>query len=126
MRQGNLAVQLPQKDVTVYRKKSTTTNKKKVATASIPVQEKLIYLAVVIIFVLVSSAIISRYALISEYNYEIQNTRSQISELKESNRSLQVQIDRLSSRERIIEIARNELGMVAAEENVKVISSGRP
>ncbi len=126
MRQGNIAVDWSQKNVSsVYMpgvKGKTAAGEKAVAIPSLTLREKLFYIAMIVMFVIVSSSIIYRYSLISQYNYEIQKTNHHIAQMEESNRTLQIKIDELSSRDRIVQIAKNDLGMVENEASVKILS----
>lgn len=121
MRQGNLAIDLRTREVAPVHRAHDARRHNDVKPG-IELREKLFYLAVVVIIVLVAGAIMSRYALISQYNYEIQKTTEQIVSIQEGNKSLQLKIDELSSPERIKKIAENEMGMTANETTVRVFS----
>lgn len=126
MRHGNIAVDWSQKNISsVYlpgAKAKTAVREKANARQSLTLREKLFYIAMIVMFVVVSSTIIYRYSLISQYNYEIQKTSHHIEQLEESNRTLQIKVDELSSRDRIVQIAKNDLGMIENEASVKILS----
>ncbi|WP_164984852.1 cell division protein FtsL [Ammoniphilus sp. CFH 90114] len=118
---GNLAVQLNQerKQQRVSEPKQTS---KVSVRYSIPLEEKLLYLLSVIVIVCISGFILSRYALISQYNYEIENTKQAMIQMQEQNSSLKLKVDELSKRERILDIAQRELGMTMKDSTVRVLS----
>lgn len=117
---GNLAVQIKQEQALETKKKSKV---EKVAVKyGIPVEEKLLYLLSVIMVVCISGFILSRYALISQFNYDIENTKEVINSMHEENSSLRLKIDELSKRERILDIAQRELGMTMKNSTVRVLS----
>ena len=117
---GNLAVQIKQEQTLETKKKSKV---EKVAVKyGIPVEEKLLYLLSVIMVVCISGFILSRYALISQFNYDIENTKEVINSMHEENSSLRLKIDELSKRERILDIAQRELGMTMKNSTVRVLS----
>lgn len=88
----------------------------------IPVEEKLLYLLSVIVIVCISGFILSRYSLISQYNYEIETGKESIKKMQEQNSSLKLKIDELNKRERILDIAQRELGMTNKNSSVRVLS----
>jgi cell division protein FtsL len=118
---GNLAVQINQE------RQQQRVNQPRQATKvsvrySIPLEEKLLYLLSVIVIVCISGFILSRYALISQYNYEIENAKEAIIQTQEQNTSMKLKVDELSKRERILHIAQNELGMTMKNSTVRVLS----
>ena len=117
---GNLAVQLKQDQALGTKKKSKV--EKVTVKYGIPVEEKLLYLLSVIMVVCISGFILSRYALISQFNYDIENTKEVINSTHEENSSLRLKIDELSKRERILDIAQRELGMTMKNSTVRVLS----
>ncbi len=118
---GNLAVQINQERE--QRRVNPPRQAVKVSVRySIPLEEKLLYLLSVIVIVCISGFILSRYALISQYNYEIENTKEAIIQTQEQNTSMKLKVDELSKRERILQIAQNELGMTMKNSTVRVLS----
>ncbi|MBP1930652.1 cell division protein FtsL [Ammoniphilus resinae] len=117
---GNLAVQLKQEHASGAKRKSKV--EKVTVKYGIPVEEKLLYLLSVIMVVCISGFILSRYALISQFNYDIENTKEVINTTHEENSSLRLKIDELSKRERILDIAQRELGMTMKNSTVRVLS----
>ena len=113
---GNLAYKYQEQ--AYYNRK----NKKSINKRNMPAGEKVFYIFSVIFVVIVSSFVISGYAQIAEYNYSIQKLENSITQLNKDNESLQREIAKLSSPERIITIAKEELGMTLDEEQVIVLS----
>lgn len=114
---GNLAYKYKEQEE--QKQKRIITKTKKV---SIPVREKLFYIFAVIFAVILSGIVISGYAQIAEYSYSIQKVESSIIEINRGNEELQKKIAELSSPERIITTAREELGMTLDEEQVIVLN----
>ncbi|WP_167577582.1 cell division protein FtsL [Ammoniphilus sp. YIM 78166] len=118
---GNLAVQI-NREREQQRVNPPRQAAKVSVRYSIPLEEKLLYLLSVIVIVCISGFILSRYALISQYNYEIENTKEAIIQTQEQNTSMKLKVDELSKRERILQIAQNELGMTMKNSTVRVLS----
>lgn len=116
---GNLAVQMNQQQVQPKEKPKA---KKTTSRYGIPIEEKLLYLLSVIVIVCISGFILSRYALISQINYEIEGMKEQIKLTQEQNTSLKLRVDELNKRERILKIAQEELGMTTKNSTVRVLS----
>ncbi|MFV9509994.1 cell division protein FtsL [Tepidibacillus sp. LV47] len=114
---GNLAYQLREKQ-TVHKKSAI-----KIKKSSIPIGEKLFYLVTVLIVGAIASVIISNYAQIVEYNYQIQKQEQSIKAIQIENENLQLKIAELSSPERILAIAKERLGMKLNEEQVIMLSN---
>lgn len=113
---GNLAYNYERKEV------KNVPNIKKTSSHQLPVKEKLFYLFSVIFIVSLAGIVISGYALIAEYNYSSQKLEKSISDIKKENEQIQINIAELSSPDRIIQIAQNELGMNINEQQIIVIS----
>jgi cell division protein FtsL len=97
--------------------------KKKVTVHyGIPVEEKLLYLFGVLLFVCAMAFTIYRYSLISQYNHQIEQTKHEISTMQEENSTLILQRDELSRRERILSIAQKEMGMTIKDSTVRILS----
>ncbi|MCF6093597.1 cell division protein FtsL [Microaerobacter geothermalis] len=111
--QGNLAV------VQGKKRKSRAEKRRVTIIRSVPVGEKLLYLMMVILFVIVSGMVLSRYSQIAELNYQIQETKKQISAVNEEIANLQLKVAALNSPERILEIAEKK-GMTQSTQ-VKII-----
>ncbi|TCS84421.1 cell division protein FtsL [Tepidibacillus fermentans] len=114
---GNLAYQAREKET--VQKKTVT----KVKKSTMPIREKLFYLVMVLLVVVVASVIISNYAQIVEYNYLIQKQEQAIKAIQLENESLQLKIANLSSPERILSIAQKKLGMKLNEEQIVMLSN---
>ncbi|MFY0545560.1 cell division protein FtsL [Brevibacillus sp. H7] len=111
---GNLAVELEKNH---SRKKTKRTIKIK---PSIPTGEKLLYLLFISIIVAGAGFVGVRYSEISQYNYEIQSLRKEIRINQEKNAALQLQIEQMSNRDRIVAEA-EKMGMVSNPGSVHVI-----
>lgn len=118
---GNLAVQVNQQQPQPTVKQLPPT-KKSIPSHGIPIEEKLLYLLSVVVVVCISGFILSRYALISQMNYEIEKIKVTVSQTQEDNSSLKLKVDELSKRERILKIAQEELGMTTKNSTVRVLS----
>lgn len=118
MNQGNVAVQLRQKE-TLQKRNTGAATKAKSSPFGVALKEKMLYFVLIAIMVSVSGLILTRYALISQYNYEIQKNSAQVVELHQANETLEVKIDQLSNPERIKQIAENQLGMTAQEDAIR-------
>lgn len=102
---GNLAVDID--------RRSTAKNKKRTVKikSAIPTGEKLFYLFLIVMVVVVTGFIGIRYVQISKYNHEIQALKSEIVSIKEESGTIQMKIEQMSNRDRITHEA-ERLGMV--------------
>jgi cell division protein FtsL len=112
---GNLAV-----DLDHPRSVAKTKRTIKIRSA-IPTGEKLFYLFLIALVVVGASIVGMRYVQISQYNYEIQNMRQEIRKTQEKNAALQLQIDRMSNRDRIYSEAAAMMMAPAPSGSIKVI-----
>jgi cell division protein FtsL len=111
---GNLAVELE-------RSRSQQKTKRTIRIkSSIPTGEKLLYLFFISLLVIGVGFVGVRYSRISQYNYEIQSLKKEIRLMQEKNAVLQLQIDQMSNRDRIISEA-EKMGMVSNPDAVHVI-----
>lgn len=113
---GNLAYDYRQN----YVKKTKQVRKTKKKT--MPATEKVFYIFSVFFVVAIASIVISGYAQIAEYNYSIQKLEKSIYNINQENESLQTEIAELSSPERVLYMAQNDLGMTLDESQVIVLS----
>jgi cell division protein FtsL len=111
---GNLAVELEQSRSPQKTKRTVTIK------PSIPTGEKLLYLFFIVLVVVGVSFVGVRYSQISQYNYEIQSLKKEIRLNQEKNAVLQLQIEQMSNRDRIISEA-EKMGMVSNPDAVRVI-----
>ncbi|EGL82167.1 cell division protein FtsL [Caldalkalibacillus thermarum TA2.A1] len=88
-------------------------------------REKMLYLFAVLIVIAALSLLMARGALLTEMNYELQALERELEQLEENNAKLEVEVIQLSSPERILAIAQNELGMDMRERTVKVLSRSK-
>ena len=99
---GNLAVRKKhQQEIRYIEKKKTVTTK-----ASIPAKEKLFYLLMIALCVVISSIVVWKYAQIYEVNTNIQNAEQQLAEVKRDNEALLLEIRKLKEPGRLIEMGR--------------------
>jgi|GEM_PF-2698164 len=82
--------------------------------------EKLLYIFSVIGAVILLSFILQGYSTISQLNYEVQSMEAELKTIHEQNTNLQLIVAEYSSPDRIITIAKRELGMTEKNPNVKV------
>lgn len=106
---GNLAVEQEQSHPSVVKKRRTI-----VVKSAIPTGEKMLYLLMICMVITGVVFVGLRYMEISEYNYLIQNTKAEIAQMEEENAALQLEIDQMSSHERI-RVEAEEMGMMPAE-----------
>lgn len=96
---GNLAV-IPQK------KPSTRPVRRKVIRKKgLPVKEKLLYLGTVIVFVVLTSFVLSQQAQLAELNYEIQQKEKQVAQVETAMTDLEDEVKDLLKPERIKRMA---------------------
>ncbi|CAM5786932.1 MULTISPECIES: cell division protein FtsL [Bacillati] len=118
---SNLAVELEDSPGSVTKKKTKRTVRIK---PSIPTKEKLMYLFFITLVVIGVGMVGVRYSQISQYNYEIQRLKKEIRINKEKNTSLQLQIEQLSNRDRIIMEA-ERMGMVYNPEAAHLVGQSK-
>jgi cell division protein FtsL len=118
--QGNLATSIERK----VRPKQRIPQKKRVTVRyGISAGEKMLYFFTVIALVIVSTFIIARYAKISDFNYQILETKQEMKTVSEQNGELHAKIDELSKPERIRSIA-EQMGLTRLEDTVRVFKGG--
>jgi cell division protein FtsL len=115
---GNLAVELDQSRSPQKTKRTVTIK------PSIPTGEKLLYLFLISLVVVGVGFVGVRYSQISQYNYEIQSIKKEIRLNQEKNAALQLQIEQMSNRDRIISEA-EKMGMVSNPDAVHVIGQAK-
>ncbi len=81
------------------------------------------YLGLILLLVAMAGFVGLRYLQISQYNYQIQSLNKQITKMQGQNEALQLKIDQMSTRDRIVAEATRQ-GMLPSE-NVKVIGSSK-
>lgn len=108
--QGNLAVE--RREEPVYSEVKRVVRRRK----PIPVREKLLYLFLVVVCVLVAGLVIFRYAQIYEVNAKMQQMEKEIRMLENENGALELDVNRLSNPERLIERAK-QLGLRPSDES---------
>lgn len=116
---GNVAVQ--------YKKRPEKHREQRQQPKVAPVRhgistgEKLLYILFIIIVVTVLSVLLTRYATISQLNYEAQYLEKESVKIEERNSTLQLEVASLSAPERIIAIAQEE-GMTLNKSTVRILS----
>jgi cell division protein FtsL len=121
--QGNLAVKTGES----YRKapERKPAQKEAAPRRSIPLGEKLAYLAAILFCMAVAGAILWQYAQIYSVNTRIQQIEREIAALEKENRLLELEAQRLQEPKRLIELGK-ALGFVQSEEGSAVpVSSDR-
>lgn len=99
----------------------TVVQKRKVTVRhGLPLGEKLTYLLLVVVFVGISGILLSKYALVAETNYKVQDIKSQMTSVQKEIELLNIEVARLSSQERILNVAAN-MGLTQREGNVKTV-----
>lgn len=91
---------------------------------AVPRESRLLCL-LVLCFILISLGIITLYGRVIAGNYQIENMRRELLLLQEENESLQIEVKRLSSLERIENIALEELGLQYPENRQWLILSAK-
>lgn len=119
---GNVVVKERYDDRPIQRE----AKRKEVKRKAIPSSEKLLYLFSILIIVVVSGILLSRVAEGYEMSYKIQEIQSQMESLSEENSTLQLEIDKLQAPERIMDIAKNQLGMVQSESQIHLNQPAEP
>lgn len=120
---GNVAVQYQNEK----RRSPEIHRKQKQQPKAAPVRhgisagEKMLYILVIIIVVAVLSVLLTRYATISQLNYESQYLEKESVKIEERNAILHLEVASLSSPERIIAIAQEE-GMTHNKSTVRILS----
>jgi cell division protein FtsL len=115
--QGNLATRMEPK---VKPKQQRVAQKKRVTVRyGISAGEKLLYFFMLTALVTVSIFLVARYAKISDYNYQILETKREIKKINEQKSELTAKIDELSQPERIRMIA-EQMGLTKLEDTVRV------
>jgi cell division protein FtsL len=117
---GNLAVDI-ENSRSVIKKKRTVKIR-----PTIPTGEKLLYLFMITLVVAGAVIVGLRYVQMSEYNYQIQNLKQEIRKNQEKNAALQLQIDRMSNRDRIYSEAATMMMTTTKSDSIKVVGSQQP
>lgn len=110
---GNLALQPKRKP---DQQQTQEAKRVVVRRKTLPVQEKLLYLFTVALFVVVAGVLIFRYAQVYQLNLEIKNLNKQYSQMTVEVKELQKQVQELSDPETIQKKA-IESGMVPSEDS---------
>ncbi len=115
--QGNLAVKRKHEPQPVYQERKRKVRRKK----SIPTKEKLMYLFMVAICVVIAGFVILRYAQIYEINTNLQMIEKEIRTIESENSTLLLEVNKLSNPERLAEKAKLQGLRPSEEEEVKEI-----
>lgn len=114
---GNLAVK---QDYTPKKTKKEIQQHKVTVRHTLPISEKLTYLLSVVIIVAVAGVLLSKYALLAETNYRVQEVKADIAGMQKEIDLLQIEVARLSAPDRIMAVA-EEMGLTQREGNVKTV-----
>jgi cell division protein FtsL len=118
--EGNLAISQKKKPQVTYKETKRIVKRKK----AIPTQEKLLYLFMIIVCVLVAGLVIFRYAQIYEVNAKLHQMEQQIQQLESENDTLELEVNLLQDPKRLIEKAK-QLGLHSSiEEDISEIPLG--
>lgn len=119
--QGNLA-----EKSTANSQRVTVRETKKVIVKNkpLPVGEKLLYLLLVIVCVLVATGIVWRYTTIYQINSEIKTAKTDIATLKAENDASQQEIQKLKDPERLEAIAKEKGLKPAGDDQVRQVTPG--
>lgn len=109
---GNLAVREERQQETGYRIKKKVVRRK----VGIPAREKLLYLLLVMLSVVVAGSVIWKHAQIYEINTRIQQVEREIQQLEKENQSLELEVRRLKDPERMLELGK-QMGFHPVGEN---------
>lgn len=119
---GNLAVRRDQEHKTTQRYIERTEIVTRKAT--LPAQEKLLYLFVIVLCVVISGSVIWKYAQIYEINTRMQQIEREIQLLEKENQSLKLEVNKLREPKRLMEIGK-AMGFKPVEESgFSHVSSG--
>lgn len=114
---SNTAVKIQQKQ---HQQPSIRPKVKRKRKIRLTLAEKLLFVSFLLFVVYASMQIISTQVAIYEVNKHIQQLEGAIDEQKKHNNDLYVEVQQLSTYERILEKAK-ELGLSLNENNVKVV-----
>lgn len=120
---SNLARQLERKRIVETTERNTEIRRKESSKRRIPVGERLLYFATLIGVVAACYFIISTYASIYITNKEIHQLETSITAQVTNNEALHLQVTELTAPDRILKIAKDELGMELNDKNVKVVQN---
>jgi cell division protein FtsL len=120
---GNLALQPKRKpeQKQAYRE----TRKKVVKRKTLPVQEKLLFLFTIVVFVVVLFVIISRSAEVYQTNLKVRDLNREYAQMQVQIKELQKQVQALNDPERIQRIAEQEGMASSLDSSIKVKTDNR-
>jgi cell division protein FtsL len=117
---GNLAVAKEHKPKAKYIEKTKVVRRR----AAIPAQEKLLYLFVIVLCVIIAGSVIWKYAQIYDLQTKIQQIEREMERLEKENQSLKLEVNRLKEPKRLIELGK-ALGLQPVEsESIREIGGG--
>lgn len=114
---GNLAIK---PEYTPAKKERVVQQRKVTVRHSLPIKEKLSYLLLVVVFVAISGILLSKYALLAETNYKVQDVNRQIASIQKEIDLLNIEVARLSAPDRILLVA-EQMGLTQRDGNVKTV-----
>ncbi len=85
----------------------------------------LLFCGLILCLILISVGLVTQYGRVVAVNYELQQVQRDITQLKEDNEHLSIEVKALSSLERIEALAINELGLQYPEERRWLLLSSR-
>lgn len=121
---GNLALQPQRKPE--QPPKQAREREKVLRRRQLPLGEKLLYLFTLMICAVVAGFIVYRYAELYQMNRQIQDMNRQYEQRAEQLKELQREAERLSDPKRIIDEAKNKLGMVQLDpsRSITIVDKG--
>jgi cell division protein FtsL len=114
---NNTAVQIQHKQ---QQKSKVAPKKKRKIKIRLTLGEKLLFFSFILFALYSSITIVSNQFTLYEVNKEVQELEAKIQEQEKHNQDLRVQVQELSTYERILAKAK-ELGLTLNENNVKVV-----
>ncbi len=114
---GNLAIK---PEYTPSKRERVIQQRKVMIRHGLPIKEKLTYLLLIVAFVAISGVLLSKYALLAETNYKVQDVKAKITNVQKEIDLLQIEVARLSSPDRI-EMVAQEMGLTQRDGNVKTV-----
>ncbi|MGI5875243.1 MAG: cell division protein FtsL [Dethiobacteria bacterium] len=88
-------------------------------------REGFLFCGLILCLIIIGVSLISQYSRVLAVNYKIHRVSREISQLREEQEHLLIEVKRLSSLERIEEIAKNDLGLQYPEEKQWLFISAR-
>ncbi|TLS35236.1 cell division protein FtsL [Pseudalkalibacillus caeni] len=119
---SNLAYKIQQKQVQEKKQKVQQQPQTVVVPRSrVTRGEKLLWVVLTCCFLMASIMVVSNYASIYNTNTEIQKIEAKQNQFAKTNEELSFTVKELSSPDRIMQVAKDKLGMTFSDKNVQVV-----